>query len=100
MITIHPYTLNISAAFEPQNIEYRMKNYVNVIPNFQFYINSFSSASEPTSYTLNEARAGKQMQSIVKNDALAEKLKAYNLPQKEFFVLKNELLEIRKLQMV
>ena len=21
-----------------QNIEYRMKNYVNVIPNFQFYI--------------------------------------------------------------
>lgn len=57
-------------------------------PNFQYYINSFSSASQPTSYTLNEAKAGKQVQSIVNNDALAEKLKGYNLPQKEFFVLK------------
>ncbi|HLF51618.1 S9 family peptidase [Flavobacterium sp.] len=65
-------------------------NKATLSPNFQFYINSFSSASEPTSYTLHEAKAGKQVQSIVKNDALAEKLKAYNLPQKEFFVLKTE----------
>ena len=59
-------------------------------PNFQYYINTFSSASQPTTYTLNEAKAGKQVQSIVENDALAEKLKAYNLPAKEFFVLKTE----------
>jgi dipeptidyl-peptidase-4 len=59
-------------------------------PNFQYYINSFSSASQPTTYTLNEAKAGKQVQSIVSNEAITEKLKAYNLPAKEFFVLKTE----------
>jgi dipeptidyl-peptidase-4 len=59
-------------------------------PNFQYYINSFSSASQPTTYTLNEAKAGKQVQSIVSNEAITEKLKAYNLPAKEFFILKTE----------
>ena len=59
-------------------------------PNFQFFINTFSSATQPTSYTLNTAKEGKQVQSIVNNDALAEKLKKYDLPNKEFFVLTTE----------
>ena len=59
-------------------------------PNFQFFINSFSSASQPPIFTLNESKSGKQIQEIVNNDALSEKLKAYNLPKKEFFVLKTE----------
>jgi dipeptidyl-peptidase-4 len=57
-------------------------------PNFQYYINTFSSASQPTTYTLNEAKGGKQIQVIESNEALASKLKSYNLPSKEFFVLK------------
>lgn len=59
-------------------------------PNFQYYINTFSSASQPTTYTLNEAKTGKQVQVIENNEALATKLKSYNLPSKEFFVLKTE----------
>ena len=59
-------------------------------PNYQYYINTFSTATQPTIYTLNEAKAGKQMQVIENNEALAAKLKAYNLPSKEFFVLKTE----------
>jgi len=59
-------------------------------PNFQYFINSFSSASQPTTYTLNEAKSGKQVQEIVNNAALSDKLKGYNLPTKEFFVLKTE----------
>jgi dipeptidyl-peptidase-4 len=59
-------------------------------PNFQYFINSFSSATTPPTYTLNESKDGKQVQVIVNNDALAEKLKGYNLPSKEFFVLKTE----------
>ena len=59
-------------------------------PNFQYYINTFSSASQPTTYTLNEAKAGKQVQVIENNEALAVKLKGYNLPSKEFFVLKTD----------
>ncbi|MFV8352270.1 S9 family peptidase [Flavobacterium sp. XS2P14] len=59
-------------------------------PNFQYYINTFSSASQPTTYTLNEAKFGKQVQVIENNESLAVKLKGYNLPSKEFFVLKTD----------
>ncbi|MBB1194141.1 S9 family peptidase [Flavobacterium sp. SOK18b] len=59
-------------------------------PNFQYYINTYSSASQPTTYTLNEAKAGKQIQVIENNESLAAKLKKYDLPAKEFFVLKTE----------
>jgi dipeptidyl-peptidase-4 len=59
-------------------------------PNFQYFINSFSSASQPTTFTLNDSKTGKQVQVIENNEALASKLKDYNLPQKEFFVLKTE----------
>jgi len=57
-------------------------------PNFQYFITTFSSSLQPTTYTLNEAKTGKEIQVIENNQALAEKLKAYNLPSKEFFVLK------------
>ncbi|WP_426486589.1 S9 family peptidase [Flavobacterium sp. 2] len=57
-------------------------------PNFQYFINTYSSASQPTVYTLNDAKAGKEIQVIENNQALADKLKGFNLPSKEFFVLK------------
>ncbi len=59
-------------------------------PNFQYFINSYSSVSQPTVYTLNTAKDGKQLQSIVDNKALAEKIKKYDLPAKEFFELTTE----------
>ncbi len=59
-------------------------------PNFQFYINSFSSSTIPTTYTLNNSKDGKQVQEIVNNNELSDKLKNYNLPTKEFFVLKTD----------
>ncbi|WP_333878350.1 S9 family peptidase [Flavobacterium sp.] len=59
-------------------------------PNFQFFINSYSSATQPTVYSLHHAKDGKQVQSIIDNSALAEKIKKYNLPNKEFFELTTE----------
>lgn len=59
-------------------------------PNYQFYINSFSSSTIPTTYTLNSSKDGKQVQEIVNNIDLSTKLKKYNLPTQEFFVLKTE----------
>jgi len=59
-------------------------------PNFEFYINTFSTANQPTTYTLNAVKTGKQLQVIEDNQALASKLKDFNLPSKEFFVLKTE----------
>nr|WP_315219942.1 S9 family peptidase [uncultured Flavobacterium sp.] len=63
-------------------------NVATFSPNFQFFINTFSSASQPTTYTLNEAKTGKEIQVIENNEALKAQLKDYNLPSKEFFVLK------------
>jgi dipeptidyl-peptidase-4 len=59
-------------------------------PNFEYFINTYSSATQPTAYTLNSSKDGKQIQSIVDNKALAEKLKKYDLPKKEFFELTTE----------
>ncbi len=57
-------------------------------PNYQYFINSFSSAQVAPTYTLNEVKTGKQLQTIVENPQLINKLKGYDLPQKEFFTLK------------
>ncbi|MEL1240858.1 S9 family peptidase [Flavobacterium flavipallidum] len=59
-------------------------------PNYDYYIRTFSSATNPTAYTLNEVKSGKELKVIQKNTALSSYLKAYNLPTKEFFVLKTE----------
>jgi dipeptidyl-peptidase-4 len=59
-------------------------------PNFQYFINAYSSAQQPTVYSLNESKSGKAIKVIENNEALQNKLKAYDLPQKEFFVLKTE----------
>ncbi len=59
-------------------------------PNFDFFINSFSSVNQAPVYTLNNAVSGKEIKKIVSNEELQNKLKAYNLPQKEFFVVTNE----------
>lgn len=59
-------------------------------PNFQYFINSFSSATNAPSYTLRNAKNGSLVKEIVNNDALEQKLKNYNLPDKEFFELITE----------
>lgn len=59
-------------------------------PNFDYYIRTFSSVKQATTYTLNEAKSGKELKTIENNAALSSKLKEYNLPTKEFFVLKTE----------
>ena len=59
-------------------------------PNFEYYINTFSSATTPPIYSLNDSKDGKQIKGIVDNTALTEKLKKCNLPTKEFFELTTE----------
>ena len=59
-------------------------------PNFQYFINSFSSAKNAPKYTLLETKTGKEVKVIASNEKLEEKLAAYNLPSKEFFELTTE----------
>ncbi len=56
-------------------------------PNFEYFINSYSSAKNAPKYTLNDSKTGKVIKSIVSNEALETKLTTYNLPTKEFFEL-------------
>ncbi len=56
-------------------------------PNYSYFINSYSSSSVAPIYTLNSAKDGKEIQKIVDNTALTDKLKKYDLPGKEFFEL-------------
>ncbi len=59
-------------------------------PNFEYFINSFSSAKNTPRYTLNESKTGKLVKTIVSNEALESKLAKYDLPTKEFFELTTE----------
>jgi dipeptidyl-peptidase-4 len=56
-------------------------------PDFTYFINTYSSAIVPKTYSLNNSKDGKQVQSIVDNTTLSDKLKKYDLPNKEFFEL-------------
>lgn len=59
-------------------------------PNYQYFINSFSSANTPPKYTLNEVKSGKEIKTIIDNSDLKERLKKFDLPEKEFFELTTE----------
>lgn len=57
-------------------------------PNFDYFIQSYSSATQPTQYTLHDTKSGKLLKNIESNEALQNKLASYKLGAKEFFVLK------------
>jgi len=53
--------------------------------DYKYFINSFSSVTEPPIYTLNDIRTTKKLETIVENYDLKNKLKKFDLPEKEFF---------------
>lgn len=52
--------------------------------DFTYYINSYSSATNPPEYTLNNSKSGDLVKSIKDNDKLSQKLSQYKTSQKEF----------------
>lgn len=84
------YKINLNGKDKIKLTQNTGANSATFSPNFEYFINTFSTTSQPTTYTLNESKTGKQVQVIENNEALASKLKSYELPQKEFFVLKTE----------
>ncbi|CCG52295.1 Xaa-Pro dipeptidyl-peptidase precursor [Flavobacterium indicum GPTSA100-9 = DSM 17447] len=59
-------------------------------PNFQYFINTYSSATAAPYYSLNESKTGKEIKKIQSNESVEEKLAKYNVSPKEFFVLTTE----------
>lgn len=56
-------------------------------PNFQYFINTYSSAINAPTFTLNESKTGALIKQIVINNEIEEKLAQYNIAPKEFFTL-------------
>jgi len=52
--------------------------------DFTYFINTFSSATTPPSYTLNDAKTGEVVKEIKDNKELAEELSDYKMSLKEF----------------
>ncbi|OCB75209.1 S9 family peptidase [Flavobacterium crassostreae] len=63
-------------------------NHATFSPDFKYYINAFSSTEQPTVYTLVATKSAKTLQVIEDNARLSSDLIKYDLPSKEFFVLK------------
>ena len=58
--------------------------------SFNYFVNTYSSATHPTVYSLLDAKTGAEIKEIQNNLALADQLVAYNLPVKEFSTLKTQ----------
>lgn len=52
--------------------------------DYTYFINTFSNATTPTQYTLNDSRTGQQLSKIKDNTKLLNKLKDYQISPKEF----------------
>jgi len=59
-------------------------------PNFQYFINSFSSANKAPMFTLNDSKTGNVIKTIVSNEALEQKLAKYDIAPKEFTTITTE----------
>ena len=55
--------------------------------DFTYFINTYSNATAPNTYTLHKALSGKKIKDIKSNTALLEKLKGYEMSPKEFSTL-------------
>ena len=54
-------------------------------PNFQYFINTHSSATSAPYYSLNDSKTSKEVKKIKSNEAVEEKLAKYDVTPKEFF---------------
>ena len=59
--------------------------------DMKYFVNRFSNLDTPTIITVHDNN-GKQLRTLVDNHELAERLKEYNLPTKEFFTFTTQFL--------
>lgn len=59
-------------------------------PNFQYFINTYSSATSAPYYSLNDSKTSKEIKKIQSNEAVEEKLAKYNVAPKEFSTITTE----------
>ena len=65
-------------------------NAATLSPNFDYFINTFSSATTAPMYTLNDSKTGAEIKKILSNEMVEQRLTKFGVTPKEFFILKTE----------
>lgn len=84
------YSIDISGKKKKKLSEYIGINSAAFSNSFNYFVNTFSSATIPTNFSLVDAKTGEQLKEIKNNLQLLETHKEYNLPEKEFSTLKTD----------
>ncbi|MFD2822950.1 S9 family peptidase [Lacinutrix iliipiscaria] len=78
------YAIDLDGRNKTRLTKSRGTNNASFSADFTYYINTFSSATTPPEYTLNDAKSGNLVKSIKDNDALSKKILDYKTSKKEF----------------
>ena len=84
------YAININGKNKKRLTTAVGTNRATFSPNFQYFINSFSSATKAPTFTLNDSKSGNVIKTIVSNEALEQKLAKYDIIPKEFTTITTE----------
>jgi dipeptidyl-peptidase-4 len=63
---------------------------INFSPTFDYYIQEYSSASQPLTISIHRAPSGELIQVLEKNQELLEATEQYQMGNKEFFTFRND----------
>lgn len=78
------YSVKLNGRSKKRLTEDEGTNGASFSADFSYFINTFSNASTPPRYTLNNASSGKVIKLIKNNDGLAKQLSEYKISKKEF----------------
>ena len=78
------YAIGLNGKKKEKLTEKTGTNSADFSADFSYFINSYSKASTPPIYTLNDSKSGKVLKMIKDNSSLVKKLKGYEISEKEF----------------
>lgn len=78
------YTIKLNGTKKQRLTDKTGTNNADFSADFTYFINTFSNASTPYLYTLNDAKSGKVLKVIKDNSDLKNQLADYQLSEKEF----------------
>ena len=84
------YSIHISGKKKNRLTSKTGTNDATFSPNFQLFINTYSSATHAPLYTLNDSKTGKELKVIQSNETLENKVAQYNIAPKTFFTVTTE----------
>ena len=84
------YSISIDGKTKKRLTSKTGTNNATFSPNFQYFINTYSSATSAPYYSLNDSKTSKEVKKIQSNEAVEEKLAKYNVSPKEFSTITTE----------